>query len=52
MNAVGEDAGDLGQKPVFNQSTALACRLVLVPQGGVGIEVAAGLEKVSRLDGG
>ncbi len=40
--AVVEDAGVLGEKLVFYQFAALVCRLVLVPQQGMGVEVASG----------
>ncbi len=40
--AVVEDAGVLGEKPVFYQFAALVCRLVLVPQWGMGAEFASG----------
>ncbi len=50
--AVVEDAGILGEKPVFYQFATLVCRLVLIPQWGMGVEVASGSEKVSWLGGG
>ncbi len=40
--AVVEDAGVLGEKPIFYQFAVLVCRLVLVPQWGMGVEVAVG----------
>ncbi len=38
--AIIEDAGVLGEKPVFYQFAALVCRLMLVPLWGVGAEIA------------
>ncbi len=40
------------ENPVFYQFATLVCQLVLVPQWGMGVEVAAGYEKVSWLGGG
>ncbi len=40
--AVVVDAGILGEKPVLYQFAALVCRLVLVLQWRMGVEVASG----------
>ncbi len=40
--AVVKDTGVPAEKPVLYQFAALVCRLVLVPQWGVDVEVAAG----------
>ncbi len=39
--AVVQDACILGEKPVFYQFAALVCRLVLIPQWGMGVEVTS-----------
>ncbi len=40
--AVVEDAGVLGEKQVFYKFAGLVCRMALVPQWGMGVEVTAG----------
>ncbi len=37
----GEDASAVEENPVFYQFAMLVCRLVLVPQWGMGVEVTA-----------
>ncbi len=39
-------------KPVFYQFAVLVCRLVLVPQWGMGVEFVSGWEKISWRGGG